>query len=108
MGQRRQVHRPLRLRLRTHTNLTEIQMGLELLWRNNVHPSRVVMGLGFYGRSFTMANPNCMQPDCEFKEGARGDECTGDVCRAYYLPRRSTRLSRTGVNRLSTKRTLSK
>ena len=44
------------------------------------------MGLGFYGRSFTVANPNCMQPGCEPKEGALGGECTGDVCRAYYLP----------------------
>jgi chitinase len=34
-----------------HTNLTEIQMGLELLWRNNINPGRVVLGLGFYGRS---------------------------------------------------------
>ncbi|KAL7622471.1 hypothetical protein AAE478_007977 [Parahypoxylon ruwenzoriense] len=36
---------------RAHTNLTEIQQALELLWRNNINPERVVMGLGFYGRS---------------------------------------------------------
>jgi hypothetical protein len=34
-----------------HTNLTEIQLGLELLWSNNINPARVVMGLGFYARS---------------------------------------------------------
>ncbi|CAK7227366.1 hypothetical protein SEUCBS140593_006551 [Sporothrix eucalyptigena] len=34
-----------------HTNLTEISEGLELLWRNNINPQRVNMGLGFYGRS---------------------------------------------------------
>lgn len=34
-----------------HTNLTEIHQGLELLWRNNINPERVVLGLGFYGRS---------------------------------------------------------
>ena len=34
-----------------HTNLTEINLSLELLWRNNIDPARVVMGLGFYGRS---------------------------------------------------------
>ena len=34
-----------------HTNLTEIETGLNLLWRNNINPDRVVMGLGFYGRS---------------------------------------------------------
>lgn len=34
-----------------HTNLTEINLALELLWRNNINPGRVNMGLGFYGRS---------------------------------------------------------
>ena len=34
-----------------HTNLTEIDAGLTLLWRNNVNPERVNLGLGFYGRS---------------------------------------------------------
>lgn len=34
-----------------HTNLTEIDSALELLWRNNINPSRVNLGLGFYGRS---------------------------------------------------------
>ncbi|KAM0322465.1 hypothetical protein ACHAQA_009534 [Verticillium albo-atrum] len=42
-----------------HTNLTEINLGLELLWRNNVNPERVNLGLGFYGRSFTMESPDC-------------------------------------------------
>ncbi|KAK2746818.1 hypothetical protein FQN57_002860 [Myotisia sp. PD_48] len=60
-----------------HTNVTEIQMGLELLWRNNINPGRVVMGLGFYGRSFTMKDPNCMDPGCEFTDGAKGGQCTG-------------------------------
>lgn len=35
------------------------------------------MGLGFYGRSFTMKNPSCMEAGCEFTEGARGVACTG-------------------------------
>ncbi|KAK4441922.1 chitinase [Podospora aff. communis PSN243] len=62
-----------------HTNLTEIQMGLELLWRNNVNPERVNLGLGFYGRSFTMEDPNCMAPGCPFKNatGAGAGACTG-------------------------------
>ncbi|GAT26858.1 class V chitinase [Aspergillus luchuensis] len=34
-----------------HTNLTEIVSAMDLLWRNDIPPSRVVMGLGFYGRS---------------------------------------------------------
>jgi chitinase len=60
-----------------HTNLTEIKMGLELLWRNNINPERVVLGLGFYGRSFTMKDSGCMKAGCEFSEGANGGACTG-------------------------------
>ncbi|GKT65310.1 chitinase [Colletotrichum tofieldiae] len=60
-----------------HTNLTEIEMGLNLLWRNNINPERVVMGLGFYGRSFTMEDPGCMSAGCPFTSGADGGACTG-------------------------------
>lgn len=35
------------------------------------------MGLGFYGRSFTMKDPKCMTAGCPFKDGAKGGECTG-------------------------------
>ncbi|KAK9424886.1 putative chitinase [Seiridium unicorne] len=35
----------------SHTNLTEIQLAMDLLWRNDIDPAQVVMGLGFYGRS---------------------------------------------------------
>jgi chitinase len=37
----------------------------------------VHLGLGFYGRSFTMKDPSCMTAGCEFTEGARGGACTG-------------------------------
>ncbi|KAE8151870.1 glycoside hydrolase superfamily [Aspergillus avenaceus] len=47
-----------------HTNLTEITLGLELFWRNNINPERVVMGLGFYGRSFKLEDPKCLAPGC--------------------------------------------
>ncbi|KAI4591932.1 hypothetical protein KJ359_012063 [Pestalotiopsis sp. 9143b] len=62
---------------RAHTNLTEIEEALQLLWRNNINPGRVNMGLGFYGRSFTMKDPSCMTAGCEFTEGGNGGECTG-------------------------------
>lgn len=35
------------------------------------------MGLGFYGRSFTMKDPGCMEAGCPFTDGARGGQCTG-------------------------------
>lgn len=35
------------------------------------------MGLGFYGRSFTMKDPSCMTAGCPFTDGAHGGQCTG-------------------------------
>ncbi|TEA17437.1 Acidic mammalian chitinase [Colletotrichum sidae] len=58
-----------------HTNLTEIDDGLDLLWRNNIKPSQVVMGLGFYGRSFTLQDPSCTEPMCPFSGGAEAGYC---------------------------------
>lgn len=34
-----------------HTNLTEIDLALQLLWRNNIDSGKINLGLGFYGRS---------------------------------------------------------
>lgn len=36
-----------------------------------------MLGLGFYGRSFTMKSPSCLAAGCEFTDGARGGACTG-------------------------------
>ncbi|KAH8812727.1 chitinase [Xylogone sp. PMI_703] len=59
-----------------HTNLTEIQQSLELLWRNHINPAKVNLGLGFYGRSFTMSNPSCLEAGCPFSGGGNPGVCT--------------------------------
>ncbi|KAK0669896.1 bacteriodes thetaiotaomicron symbiotic chitinase [Cercophora samala] len=60
-----------------HTNLTEIKLACELLWRVNIPPSQVALGFGFYGRAFTLENPSCTKPGCPFKGGAKKGVCTG-------------------------------
>ncbi|KDR82337.1 hypothetical protein GALMADRAFT_237588 [Galerina marginata CBS 339.88] len=62
-----------------HTNLTEIDIALSLLWRNNINPDNVVLGLGFYGRSFTLAEPSCNTPGCVFTSGGDAGACTQSV-----------------------------
>ena len=59
-----------------HTNLTEITQGLDLLWRNNISPSKVVLGEAFYGRSFTLSDPSCNTPGCPFSGGGNPGTCT--------------------------------
>ncbi|KAG9258755.1 uncharacterized protein F5Z01DRAFT_217297 [Emericellopsis atlantica] len=58
-----------------HTNLTEIDHGLSLLWRSGVGPDQVVMGLAFYGRSFELSDPGCAKPMCPFAGGAEPGYC---------------------------------
>ncbi|KAJ3959450.1 hypothetical protein N0V92_003934 [Colletotrichum tropicale] len=51
---------------------------LDLLWGNGIQPENVVMGFGFYGRSFTMSDPSCFQPDgvCRLRTGGMPGSCS--------------------------------
>ena len=62
-----------------HTNLTEINLSLDLMWRNSIDPNKVVLGLGFYGRSFTLSDPSCTKPGCPFASGGRPGNCSASA-----------------------------
>ncbi|CAK7209923.1 hypothetical protein SBRCBS47491_000609 [Sporothrix bragantina] len=61
-----------------HTNITEIDLALDLLWRAGVDSGKVVMGQGWYGRSFTLASSDCTTPNgvCKFTDGAKPGPCS--------------------------------
>ncbi|PKY09339.1 hypothetical protein P168DRAFT_324321 [Aspergillus campestris IBT 28561] len=61
-----------------HTNLTEIKESVNLLWRNKVPPEKVILGTGFYGRSFQLNDTSCTTPGCPFNGAAEKGECTGE------------------------------
>jgi len=65
--------------INAHTNMTEINGALDLLWRNNISPEKVVYGIAFYGRSFTLNNPSCSSPGCAFASGGNAGRCSGTV-----------------------------
>jgi chitinase len=62
-----------------HTNLTEIQDALDLLWRNDIDPDKVVFGMGFYGRSFSLQNPSCLEPGCAYLLGGTAGKCLNTI-----------------------------
>ncbi|KAF8961088.1 hypothetical protein BDZ97DRAFT_2077079 [Flammula alnicola] len=62
--------------LGSHTNLTEIDQAFQLFWRIGVSPSQMVMGMGFYGRSFTLADPSCTEPPCPWVSGGNPGPCS--------------------------------
>lgn len=67
---------PIGNQVLAHTNLTEIQEALNLLWRNNIPPEKVNLGLGFYSRTFELRDPACKTPGCPFKGGAQPGACS--------------------------------
>ncbi|ETS74742.1 hypothetical protein PFICI_13226 [Pestalotiopsis fici W106-1] len=59
-----------------HTNLTEIDSALNLFWRNNVDPAKVALGLGLYGRTYTLSDPSCYHPGCATTTPGKAGPCT--------------------------------
>ena len=54
--------------LNGHTNLTEIIESINMLMKAGVPSNKILMGLGFYGRSFAQEDPSCYTPgSCKFK-----------------------------------------
>ncbi|KAL8782914.1 MAG: hypothetical protein Q9213_005026, partial [Squamulea squamosa] len=81
--------------LEGHTNVTEIDQGLDLLWRNGVDPRKTVLGFAFYGRSFTMSDPSCSKPGCTFSTSGQPGSCTntGGILSYSELSSRNNSLS---------------
>lgn len=65
--------------LDAHTNLTEIETALDLLWRNNITASKVNMGMAFYGRTFTLASSSCAEPGCTYLSAGDAGDCSGQA-----------------------------
>ncbi|KAF9559713.1 hypothetical protein CPC08DRAFT_505392 [Agrocybe pediades] len=59
-----------------HTNLTEIKQTMQLFANVGVNPSQIVLGIGFYGRSFELADGSCNAPGCPFVGGADPGPCS--------------------------------
>jgi GH18 family chitinase len=67
-----------------HNNLTEIDAALDLFWRAGVDASQVVIGVGFYGRSFTLADPECATAGCAWISGGDAGPCSKNAGTLMY------------------------
>ncbi|KAF1992251.1 glycoside hydrolase family 18 protein [Aulographum hederae CBS 113979] len=81
-----QNHPLLNDRISGHTNISEIDKGLDVLWRNNIDPKQVVMGISFYGRSYTLADDGCSTPngDCRFSTSGVPGTCSASAGMLLY------------------------
>ncbi|KAJ6484674.1 hypothetical protein C8R45DRAFT_1214705 [Mycena sanguinolenta] len=62
-----------------HTNLTEIMLTMQLYANVGVDPSKMNLGIGFYGRSFQLVSNTCTDPGCLFAGAAPGGPCSGNA-----------------------------
>ncbi|KAJ1951262.1 hypothetical protein EC988_004094, partial [Linderina pennispora] len=62
--------------LNPHANITEVNTAIKILERAGVKSDKILMGLGFYGRSFKMADPRCSTTGCKFTKGGAPGKCT--------------------------------
>lgn len=44
-----------------------------------IDPAKVTIGLGFYGRSFTLSDPSCASAGCPFSAGGNPGACTASA-----------------------------
>ena len=58
------------------TNIPEIYNWTLPLWYDGMDPSKINMGLAYYGRGYTLAEPNCNHVGCEWSTQSRPGPCT--------------------------------
>ncbi|RFU36258.1 hypothetical protein B7463_g71, partial [Scytalidium lignicola] len=67
---------PIGNQVLAHTSLTEIDLALDPFWRNDTDPFSIVLGMGFYGRSFKLEDLNCWKVRCPFSGAGDQGPCT--------------------------------
>ncbi|GAD92334.1 succinate-semialdehyde dehydrogenase, putative [Paecilomyces variotii No. 5] len=59
-----------------HTNLTEIDESLDLLWNQGLSPGNVTLGLAYYGHTFTLTSNSCTKPGCAASGPGKAGSCS--------------------------------
>ena len=58
------------------TNIPEIANWTLPLWYDSVDPAKINMGLAYYGRGYTLADPSCNHVGCAWSTQSRPGPCT--------------------------------
>ncbi|KAI9712955.1 MAG: hypothetical protein M1812_006702 [Candelaria pacifica] len=65
--------------IRPQTDLREITNDTVPLWFDKLTPSKVNLGLAYYGRGFTVPDPKCAYPGCAFSGPSKAAPCTNQA-----------------------------
>ncbi|OTA65820.1 glycoside hydrolase family 18 protein, partial [Hypoxylon sp. EC38] len=58
------------------TNIPEIYNWTSPLWYDGIDPSKINLGLAYYGRGYTVASVDCMEVGCKWSSTSRPAPCT--------------------------------
>lgn len=47
-----------------HTNLSDVEESLQVLWNAGVSPDKVALGIADYGKTYTLSSSSCTTPGC--------------------------------------------
>lgn len=65
--------------LGAHTNLTDTEKTLDILWSEGVRPYHVILGTSFDGRAYTVMDSECQEPGCPYASGSEPQSCSKEV-----------------------------
>ncbi|KAK8057967.1 glycoside hydrolase [Apiospora saccharicola] len=66
--------------LRSHVNQTEVLLGLSMITKAGVSPTKIMVGESSYGRSFNMASADCTGPTCLYTGSSSQSDATPGRC----------------------------
>ena len=64
--------------LRPQAALTDIERTLLPLWFDGLDPSKLTLGLPYYGRGTTVSNTSCMDLGCPYTSLSHPGQCTNE------------------------------
>lgn len=65
--------------VRSQTSILDISSTMVPLWFDGVDPSKINLGIAYYGRGFTLTGSSCQSPGCSYSGPSHPGTCTGSA-----------------------------
>lgn len=65
--------------VRSQTSIVDINSTMLPLWFDSVNPSKMNLGIAYYGRGYTLSNPSCQSPGCAYTGPSAPGHCTNSA-----------------------------
>jgi len=65
--------------VRAQTSIIDIESSTLPLWYDGVPPSKINLGIAYYGRGFTLSDKKCRDIGCPYVGGSKPGPCTSST-----------------------------